>query len=175
MQLKLNWLSYTSYVACQPLGHSKCGKICDTDNYNKQTREILTFKPEGRSFYTKEVSYINFFPKQIDQTFGLWAGQSLKLRRNTCFRGFKFSLPVNYHAAKAERLALSKMWTSIFCLSKPVHMTTTSGQSPCGIEYNFRYLKWFFSKLPHKSQLVFLLKLWFLKIRLLVTWLKCLI
>ena len=26
-------------------------------------------------------------------------------------------------------LALSKMWTSIFCLSKGVHMKTTSGQS----------------------------------------------
>ena len=41
--------------------------------------------------------------------FGFWAGQSLKLRTNACFRGIKPSLAVNVHVPKSERLALSKM------------------------------------------------------------------
>ena len=41
-------------------------------------------------------------------------------------------------------------------------------------EQNFRCLKWFFRKVPRKLQSAFFLKLRFLKIRLLVTWLKCL-
>ena len=43
-----------------------------------------------------------------------------------------------------------------------------------GSEYNSRYLKSFFKKLPRKLRSAFLLKLIFLKIRLLVTWPKCL-
>ena len=43
-----------------------------------------------------------------------------------------------------------------------------------GFEYNFRYLKWFFRKLPRKLRSAFFLKLRFLKIGILVTWLKCL-
>ena len=39
-------------------------------------------------------------------------------------------------------------------------------------EYNFRCLKWFFRKLPRKLRSAFFLKLRFLKIRLLLTWLK---
>ena len=42
-------------------------------------------------------------------------------------------------------------------------------------EYNFRCLKWFFRKLSRKLRSAFFLKLRPLKIRLLVTWLKCLI
>ena len=44
-----------------------------------------------------------------------------------------------------------------------------------GFEYNFRCLKRFFRKVPQKLRSAFFLKLSFLKIRLLVTWLKCLI
>ena len=44
-----------------------------------------------------------------------------------------------------------------------------------GFECNFRCLKWFFRKLPWKLRLALFLKLRFLKIRLLVTWLKCLL
>ena len=40
-------------------------------------------------------------------------------------------------------------------------------------EYNFRCLKRFFRKVPRKLQSAFFRKLFFLKIRLLVTWLKC--
>ena len=56
--------------------------------------------------------------KKIDQIFGFWASQSLKLSRNTCFRGFKSSLVVSSYVAKAERLALSKMSISTLCLSR---------------------------------------------------------
>ena len=45
----------------------------------------------------------------MDQMFGFWAGQSPKLSRNTCFRGFRPSLAMNSHVAKPERLALSEM------------------------------------------------------------------
>ena len=44
-----------------------------------------------------------------------------------------------------------------------------------GFEYNFRYLKRFFRKVRRKLRSAFFLKLRFLKIRLLVTWLKCLL
>ena len=68
--------------------------------------KLLTFIPKALSFYTTEFSYINFFSYKIDQIFGLWAGQSPKLSRNTCFRRFKSSLAVNSHVAKPERLAI---------------------------------------------------------------------
>ena len=61
--------------------------------------------------------------------FGLYAIQTLKLSRNTCFPGFKISLVVNSHVAKPEKLVLSKMGTSTFCLSKVAYIKT-SGQSP---------------------------------------------
>ena len=64
---------------------------------------------------------------------GFWVGQGLKFRRNTCFRRFKSSMEVNFHVPKPERFALSKMLTSIFCLSKGAHMTVTSSQSAWGI------------------------------------------
>ena len=43
-----------------------------------------------------------------------------------------------------------------------------------GFEYNFRCLKRFFRKVRRKLRSAFFLKLRILKIRLLVTWLKCL-
>ena len=100
--------------------------------------------------------------------------QGLKLRRNTCFCWFKSSLAVKFHVPKPERMALSKRWTSISRLSKGAHMTTTSSQSAWGI-YNFRRLKRFFRKVRRNLWSAFFFKLRFLKIRLLVTWLKCLI
>ena len=68
--------------------------------------KVLIFKSKAPSFHTKEFSYINFFPQQKKQIFGFWVGQSLKLRRNTCFHGLKSSLAVNFHVPKPERLAL---------------------------------------------------------------------
>ena len=44
-----------------------------------------------------------------------------------------------------------------------------------GSEYNFRCLKRFFRKVQRNLRSAFFLKLRFLKIRLLVTWLKCLL
>ena len=71
--------------------------------------KVLTFKPKPLSFNTTEVSYINFFPKKIYQTFGFWEDQDLKLSINACFLVFKSSLAVNSHVGKPGRLALSKM------------------------------------------------------------------
>ena len=62
IELRLKWLNYASDVTCQPLGLSKCDKICDADSYNKQTWKVLIFKPKAPSFHTIECSYINFFP-----------------------------------------------------------------------------------------------------------------
>ena len=44
-----------------------------------------------------------------------------------------------------------------------------------GIEYNFRCLKRFFRKVRRELRSAFFFKLRFLKVRLLVTWLKCLL
>ena len=83
-----------------------------------RTGKVEILKPKAPCFYTAECSDINFFPQKIDLIFDFWAGQGLKLWRNTCFCWFKYSLALNFHVAKPERLALLKMWTSIFCLSK---------------------------------------------------------
>ena len=58
--------------------------------------KVLIFKPKVPSFHTAEFCHINVFPQKIDPIFGFWAGQSLKLRRNTCLRGFVSSLMVNF-------------------------------------------------------------------------------
>ena len=81
------------------------GWIATTNRREK----VLIFKPKAPSFYTIEFSSINFFLEKIGQIFDFWAVQSLKLRRNTCFCGFKSSLVVNSHVAKPESSALSKM------------------------------------------------------------------
>ena len=95
--------------------------------------KVLIFTSKDLSFYAKDCLYINIFAKKRDQIFGFWASQNLKLRRNTCFRGFKSTLLVYSYVAKPEMLPLSKMWTSTFFLSKGTHTTTTSGQSAWGI------------------------------------------
>ena len=117
IKLKLKWFSYPSGVTCQPLGHSECNKICDTDSYNEQTRK----------------STKNLCKKKIDQVLGFWAGQSFRYSRNTCICRFKSFLAVNAHVAKSKRLALSKMSTSAIFLSKNAHITTSSSQSVLGI------------------------------------------
>ena len=71
--------------------------------------KVLIFKPKAPSFHTTKFSHINLFPEKKDQIFGFWVGQSLKLRTNTCFGGFKSSLAVKFHVPKPERLALSEM------------------------------------------------------------------
>ena len=111
----------------------------------------------------------------MDHLFGFWAAQSLKLSRNTCFRGFPSSLTMNSHKAKLERLALSKMPTLAFCVSKALIWQRILANQLGEFEYNFRCLKWFFNKLPQKLRSAFLLKLRILKIRLLVTRLKYLL
>ena len=58
--------------------------------------KVLILKPKAPSFPTTEVPYINFIPWKTNQNLSFWAGQSLKLRRNTYFRGFKSSLAVNF-------------------------------------------------------------------------------
>ena len=56
---------------------------------------------------------------------------------------------VNFHVAKPEMLALSKMGISAFLFSKGAHMTTA--------QYNSGCLKWLPSKLPRKLQSALLL------------------
>ena len=115
--------------------------------------KVLIFKPKSPSFHTTEFSYINIFSWKTDQIFNLWVDQSLKLRRNTCLRGFKSSLV--FQITKPERLALSKNWTSIFCLSKGTQCQQVLANPLEGFEYYFRCLKWFFKKLPRKLQSAF--------------------
>ena len=71
--------------------------------------KVPIFKPKAPSFHTTEFSYLNYFSYKIDQILGFWAGQGLKLRKNTCFGRFKSSLAVTFHIPKPERLAISKI------------------------------------------------------------------
>ena len=118
MELKLNWLSYASDVTCQLLDHGNATKSVKRIATTSRRGKALLFKPKTLSFYTTDFSYITIFPKKIDKIFGFWVDQSLKVSRNTYFRGFKSSLAVNSHVAKPGRLALSKMRTSTFCFQK---------------------------------------------------------
>ena len=126
-------------VTCRPVDHSKCEKVpvrhgqLATTTTTSRRRKLPIFKPKAASFHTTEFSYWNYFPQKIGQIFGFGAGQGLKSRRNTCFRLIKSSLTVKTHVPKPERLAFSKMRTSIFHLSKGAHMVTTSSQSTWGI------------------------------------------
>ena len=79
----------------------------DTDTTSRQGKARI-FKPKVHNFYTTDFSYINIFPQKVDRIFGFCVGQ-LKLSRNTCFRGFKFSSVVNSHVAKPGMMALPKM------------------------------------------------------------------
>ena len=81
------------------------GQLATTSRRGK----VPIFKPKAPSFHTTEFSYLNYFPQKIDQIFGFWAGQGLKLRRNTCFRRFKSSLAVSFHVPKPVRLALKNV------------------------------------------------------------------
>ena len=73
------------------------------------------------------------------------------------FFPFNSSLALDFHVPRPEKLALSKMGTSIICLLKGPHMTTTPGQSAWGFEYNFRCFKQFFRKVPQKLRSAFFL------------------
>ena len=130
--IKLNWLSYASDLTCQPLRHIECDSVSMLARTSRRGK-VLIFKAKAPSFHTTKCSDINYFPYKINQILGFWAGQGIKLRRNTYFRRFKSSFAVNYHVPKRERLVLSKMWISIFSLSKGAQMITTSGQLACGI------------------------------------------
>ena len=69
-----------------------------------------------------------------------------------------------------------KGWSSQKCeLQSFVFQKVPIWQRLGGFEFNFRCLKWFLRKSLRKLRSEFFLKLRFLKIRLLLTWLKCLI
>ena len=131
--------------------------------------KVLIFKPKALSFPTTEVSYINFIPWKTNQNLSFWAGQSLKLRRNTYLRGFKSSLAVNFYHTKICKVGSIKHANFNHL---PIWQRLLANQLG-GFEYNFRCLEQFFRKLSQKLRSAFFLKLRFLKILLLVTWLKC--
>ena len=87
----------------------KSDKIRNTEAKINRQGKVIIFKSKVFSIYTTEFAYVNIFPKKIVQIFSFWAGQSLRLSRNTCFLGFKSSFAENSHGAKPERLDLSKM------------------------------------------------------------------
>ena len=167
IEWNLNWLRFRCLMlASRP--DSKHDKICDTDTTIRRG-QVLIFKSKALSFCATNFSYINTLPSKIEQTFGFLVVQSIELSRNTCFRRFKFFFVVNFHVAKTERLALSKMWTSTFCSQRLLVNQLVA------FEYNFRCLNLFPSKLAPKLRSVFLCKLRFLKIQLFFTRMKCLI
>ena len=107
--------------------------------------------------------------------FGFWAGQGLTLRRNTCFRWFKYfwwwhSTNQNLKSWSSQKYELQ----SFAFQNVPIWKQPLANQLG-GFESNFRCLKRFLRKVRRKLRSAFFLKLRFLKIRLLVTWLKCLL
>ena len=98
-------------VTGQPLDHSICEKVPMRHGLLPTTSrrgKVPIFKPKAPTFHTKEFSYFDHFPQKIDQIFGFWVSQGLKLRKNTCFRRFKSSLAAKFQVPTPERLALSK-------------------------------------------------------------------
>ena len=116
IKLKLNWLNYTQHVTCQPSGHNKCNKICDTDTASRWGK-VLIFKPKACGF---------------------------KLSRNIYFREFKFSFAVNFHIAKPEMLASQKCDLQTFIFQKVTISQQFLINKLGRFEYIFRCLKCFF-------------------------------
>ena len=102
-------------------------------------------------------------------------GQGLKLWRNTCFCQFKPSLALNFDVPNLKGWPFQKYELQSFVFQNvPIWQRHVANQ--LGVfEYNFRCLKRFLRKVPRKLWLTFFLELRFLIIRLLVTWLKCLL
>ena len=100
--------------------------------------------------------------------FAFWAGQSLKLSRNTCFRGFKSSLAVNSRVAKTWKVGILKIVK--FRLLSFKRRSYDNYFWPINLGDLIKILgAW------NVLSSAFLLKKRFLKIQLLVAWLKCLL
>ena len=72
-------------------------------------------------------------------------------------------------------MALAKTWTLTICFQKLPKWQQLLANQLSGFGHNCRCLKWFSNNLPGMLQTDLLLKLRFLKIRLLVTRQKCLL
>ena len=137
-------------------------------------RESTNFKTKQHLAFTLQNFLYKFFPIERRAIFGFWAVQTLKLRRNTCSPVFDSSLALNSHQQNLKGWPSQTCELQPFCFQNvPIWQRLLANQLG-GFEYNFRCLKWFFRKLPRKLRSAFFLKLRFLKIPLLVTWLKCL-
>ena len=106
-------------------------------------------------FFIENRSCFFFFSKQ---------GLNL-ISRNTCFFVLKSYFVLNSRIAKPERVALSKMRTSIFGFSKGILIINNS--QPISFEYNFGHLKYFL-QLATKVAVIVLFQIRFFKIQLLV-------
>ena len=133
-------------------------------------RKKIIFKPK---VLTYRIFLYKLFPIKNRPNLWFLDGQSLKLCRNTCFRGFSFFLGGELPRSKTWKVCPLKSVNFVF---QKVPIWQQFLANPLrGFEYNFRCMKYFYSKLPLKLRSGFLLKLSFSKIRLLVTWLNCLV
>ena len=107
--------------------------------------------------------------------FGLWAGQGLKSRRNTFFVELSLLWWWNSTYQNLKGWPFQKCELQSFAFQKKPILQRPQVNQLGGFEYNLRCLKRFFRKVLRKLWSASFLKLRFLKIRLLVTWLKCLI
>ena len=87
-------------------------------DFKRKLNRFIASNLQSWAFILAHSLYINLSPQKIDQILGFWASQNLKLSRSICFCEFKSSWAVNFHVAKHERVALSKIRTSTFCFSK---------------------------------------------------------
>ena len=92
----------------------------------------------------------------IEQIFGFWVSQRLKLSRSACFRVFKSYFLANFHVIKPERVALSKFEVQLI-FSIDTRIIMTSSQSASQILITCR--KWFTNNLPGKLWSAFLFEL----------------
>ena len=69
------------------------GELATTSRQGK----VPIFKPTAPSFLHYKIFLYKLFPIENRPNFWFWAGQGLKLWRNTCFCWFKSSLALNFH------------------------------------------------------------------------------
>ena len=122
--------------------------------------KLLISKEKALSFNTTHIFCGKIFFIENSSYFLFLSKQRLNLiSRSACFFLLKSYFVVNSLTAKPERVALSKISTSIFGFSK----------MPISFEYYFRHLKYFL-QLTAKIAVNVSFQIRFLKIQLLVIW-----
>ena len=148
--------------------HSSCSK-CNMKLIQQLGEEELLFsKEKALSFNTTHIFCMKIFFIENSSYFLFLSKQGLNLiSRSACFFVLKSYFVVNSLTAKPERVALSKISTSIFGFLKCIIII--NNYQPICFEYYFRHLNYFL-QLAAKIAVNVSFQIRFLKIQLLVIW-----